>query len=86
VAAADVDADGAIDLVVGQADGVTVLRGTRDGKFEGQTVAGFPRGSSPIPGDFDGDGAIDLVVCSAPLPGEGGLTLFANATRGSAAR
>jgi hypothetical protein len=85
VAVADMDADGSADLIVGHAEGVTVLRGTRDGKYEGSSPAGLAGFAFPTAGDFDGDGAVDLVVANGWTGGAGGLTFFANGTRATSA-
>jgi hypothetical protein len=61
-AAADVNGDRAIDLVVG---GGNVLLGTGDGNF-GPPITTAATGGSPALADFDGDGRPDAAVTNGP--------------------
>ena len=85
VRAADLDADGHIDLVVDhrQGEGLLILRGLGTGTFESPgtlvKVGGDPYRGMAL-GDLDGDGRLDLVT---PNPREVGI-LF-NASNGGIA-
>jgi hypothetical protein len=66
--AADVDGDGAVDLITANAwsDTVSVLRNLGDGTFGGQVT--YAVGSGPMSvtaADVDGDGAVDLITANA---------------------
>jgi len=65
LAAADVDGDGAVELVVVDATGLRILRA--DGATSYTLVESHPVAASGrvALGDFDGDGAPDLLVCAA---------------------
>ena len=61
----DVDGDGRLDLVVAGEDGVLVLRGHGDGRFD--LLSSVAAGENPVDlagADLDGDGLIDLVVAN----------------------
>ena len=65
IAAADLNGDGKVDLVVANYQGgdVSVLLGNGDGTF--QTAVNYAAGTTPqsvAVGDFNGDGKVDLVV------------------------
>jgi hypothetical protein len=77
---ADVDGDGSLDVVVGHATSVTVLRGAPDGTFRNAGDGGLKSGV-PFAGDFDGDGAIDMVLATAGEDGADALVLFTNTAR-----
>ena len=70
-AAADLDEDGTLDLVVAgaqeteDAGGISVLRGRGDGTFESVPEAYAPGGGhlSVASADFDDDGRLDLASC-----------------------
>jgi hypothetical protein len=83
VAVADLNADAAVDLIVGHADGVTILRGGADGTFTAEADAVSWPGRYPIAGDFTGDGAVDVVTANATGAGGGSLTLFVNRAHGT---
>ena len=68
MAIADLDGDGAADLVTSnaQSDDVSVLLGNGDGTF--QAAQAFAAGDDPFSvaiADLDGDGAADLVTANA---------------------
>src|SRR5690606_31464990 len=88
VALADLDRDGALDLVLTFADGtdrVEVRRGNGDGTFAAPTTAPIGADTDPTAlalGDLDGDGVLDAVVTEVAagavrmlFGGGGGLTL-----------
>lgn len=67
IAAADLNADGHIDLVVADKNNasISVFLGNGDGTF--QNVQTYPTGNSPVwvsTGDFNGDGVLDLAVAN----------------------
>ncbi len=71
---ADADADGAVDLIAINEDGVVVLPNQGDGTFADPVtyeVEGDPR--SVTTADADGDGAVDLIVLNA-----GGVVVLRN--------
>lgn len=63
VTIADVDGDGALDLVIA-GNATEVLHGHGDGTFGPRTPYGAPAASA-VAGDIDGDGSTDLVATSA---------------------
>ncbi len=66
VRAADLDGDGAVDLVIANEFGtVSVLRNRGDGTFAPQvtyTIRSYPRSMTAT--DLDGDGAIDIITAN----------------------
>jgi FG-GAP-like repeat len=63
VAVGDFNADGSLDLAVGNASGVSILLGNGDGTF--QAAQSYAAGGYPISivvGDFNGNGYPDLAV------------------------
>ena len=80
VRAADLDADGHVDLIVDhrEAEGLLILRGSGGGQFGSSgtvvDVGGDPYRGMAL-GDLDGDGRIDLVT---PNPREVGVLLNAS--------
>jgi hypothetical protein len=83
VRAADLDADGHVDLVVDhrEAQGLLILRGLGTGRFESPgtlvEVGGDPYRGMAV-GDIDGDGRLDLVT---PNPKEVGVLFNASSGR-----
>lgn len=83
VRAADLDADGHVDLVVDhrEAEGLLILRGLGNGRFESPgtlvDVGGDPYRGMAV-GDIDGDGRLDLVT---PNPREVGVLINASNKR-----
>ncbi|MGH9362422.1 MAG: FG-GAP repeat domain-containing protein, partial [Thermoanaerobaculia bacterium] len=70
IAAADVDGDSTLDLVVGLPSGFELLRGTGGGRFAGQAALPETQGCHQIlfTGDFNQDGLPDLVdTCGVEL-------------------
>ncbi|CAG0962749.1 hypothetical protein PHYC_00816 [Phycisphaerales bacterium] len=62
----DFDADGAIDLALTHANGVSTLLGNGDGTFQGATNSS-PAGAGPrylVAGNFDLDGLVDVIVAN----------------------
>ena len=68
LAAGDLDGDGQLDLVVTSgAVGINVLRGLRDGGFDGPTPYGVGGSVYALTlGDFNNDGKLDVAVVSYP--------------------
>ena len=64
VTAADMNADGKLDLVVASGgDGVTILLGDGTGKFRAVQFLGSGEGGGPVAlGEFNGDGRLDIVL------------------------
>ena len=78
LAAADLNDDGHIDLVVADAgkDTISVLLGNGDGTFRERTD--YPTGKNPVYvafGDFNGDGALDIAVANQA---GGSVTIYYN--------
>lgn len=63
IAIADLDGDGALDVVTPAANGVSVLLNRGNGVFDPQNAYGAGGNATSVDvADFDGDGDIDLVV------------------------
>ena len=64
IAAADLDGDGHVDVVVGEPTGVAIFRGNGDGSF--QAAATFPTTGPSVRQvlalDLDGDGLLDIAA------------------------
>lgn len=84
VIAADVDADGKVDILASSGDSIAVFRGNGNGTFAAPlyTFAGSATGHLAV-ADFNKDGVLDVVVAclgenkAAVLPGIGGGTFGA---------
>lgn len=64
LAAGDLDADGFVDLVVLDADGILVLHNSGKKTFASKRYAAFPPSTLLEVADFDGDGRADIVLGS----------------------
>jgi hypothetical protein len=62
LAAADLDHDGRLDLIAGNADDASVLLGRGDGSFQDQLFAVTGHPNALAVGDFNGDGRLDVVA------------------------
>jgi hypothetical protein len=76
---ADLDADGAVDLIASHESGVSVLVNPGNGRFREGSSIPFAAPVPPVATDFDGDGAVDLVVASSRTHE---LAFFINRTTG----
>ncbi len=59
---------------------VTLLLGTKDGKYEQRTLSGWPRVADIEPADFNGDGKLDLAVAAFGWRKVGNLSVLENRT------